>query len=466
MRRREFLKTVLASALYAGGGLAFPGRVAQAAGFPASGNRMLVNIMLAGAPDFRHLFTPQFDADQGSYGYRYWEARAGSHAVAASSSAWRDRWENDYVHVGDATTEFGILAKCGWLRRMWDAGNVAIISNAMGGTTRNHSHCELIMDQGDLSTGPNDFNRSGWGGRLATYAGGNVLSLTRTPTPFTYGPHPLDYEQHDNSNLISASDTRNIALYKGDDVPPNWPQAKMARSLRSYYQALQQEMPADSIYNRFVDHQRSLREFGEPIEERLSMIPLPASITGLMEGGLANPYLARQIQNLYDSFACSDILSGYVASLELDGWDTHATQRDVIEPKLEDLFGDGKALDTLYSELPPDVQENMIFVMGGEFGRQLRANGDNGTDHGSGTSILVIGNGVNGGVYGDMFPESELERLTDSSPEITGLTTFDNIFSGVCDWIQPGLGAQVFPDRSLSTVEPGVDLGVLFTPQV
>ena len=464
MKRRDFIKAALATgALYTTGGLPVLGRVAHANGIPALGNRVLVNIMLSGGPDFRHLFVPPFDPVPGSYGYEYWTARAGSHSIDQSSSAYETRWNDDYFNVSDGATEFGILAKCGWLKRMWDAGNVAIISNAVGGTTRNHVHCRLIMEQGNLSSGPYDFERSGWGGRLAAYAGGNVLSLSGMSTPFVYGPHAEDPNKHDNNNLISASNTRNIYLYSaGDDVSPSRKIWDVPRGLSSYYAALRQESNVDPQYRGFVEHERLLREFGEPIKDRLSTVQLPVSITSLMEGGLSNPYLGTQIRNLYDSFVCSDILSQRVASLKLKGWDTHRIQRDVIEPKLEDLFGDGKALDVLHQELPLSVLDNTVFVLGGEFGRQLRANGDNGTDHGTGTSILVIGNGVQGGVYGEMFPEEELERLSGSSPDINGLTTIDSIYSKVCDWVQTATSSIVFPDQTLSMIEDGVNLDRLF----
>ena len=464
MRRREFIKSALATgALYTSSGFPVLERLAHASGIPVLGNRVLVNIMLSGGPDFRYLFPPAFDSTPDSYGFRHWEAKAAVHSIEQTSTAYQLRWTNDYFHVSDGTTEFGILAKCGWLKRMWDAGNVAIVSNAVGGTNRNHSHCRLIMNQGNLSTGANDFGRSGWGGRLASNMAGNVLALTRTPKPFAYGPHPTDPGQHDNRNLISARNTRQFALYRfGESVSPYSQKAHITRSLQNYYRALKREMSPDSVYHRFVEHERALREFGEPVEDRLAVTPLPDSIHALLGGDLSDPVLGQQVRNLYDSFVCSDILSLRVASLELGGWDTHRTQREVIEPKLEDLFGNGKALDALYQELPVDVLDKTVFVLGGEFGRQLRANGDNGTDHGRGTSILIIGNSVRGGVYGDMFPVGELARLDDSSPDISGLTTIDSIYGKICDWVQPGSGGLVFPDRSLSMIEDGVDLDSLF----
>ena len=103
-----------------------------------------------------------------------------------------------------------------------------------------------------------------------------------------------------------------------------------------------------------------------------------------------------------------------------------------------------------------------VFVNGGEFGRQLVANGDNGTGHGKGNVIMLIGRGVRGGIYGDMFPKNELERLGGYVPDITGLTTIDSLFSVVSDWVEPGSGAAIFPDLAFSTVEDGVDFGSLF----
>lgn len=212
----------------------------------------------------------------------------------------------------------------------------------------------------------------------------------------------------------------------------------------------------------FIEAERTLREFGSQIDERLSTVPVPASINALVNGGKIDRYLGEQIRNLYDSFAASDILSLRVASLEYGSWDSHKGQRDLIEPKLGNLFGAGMALDTLYQELPSDAQNNMVLVIAGEFGRQLQANGANGTDHGRGNAMLIIGNGVNGGIYGEMFPQEELSRLDAPSADIVGLTEIDHIFGEVCEWVSPGSSATVFPNRTIARIEPGLDINGLF----
>jgi len=464
MNRRNFLKAALASgALYSAGGLPVFGNIARASDAAMLSQRTLVNVMLYGGPDFRHLFTPAYNSNTASYGYQFWQARASAHSISQSNTAYQDRWINNYHHVTDGANNFGILNRCGWLKSMWDQGNVAIVCNAVGGNSRNHNHCELVMEHGNLTTGPNDFDRSGWGGRLAHAAAGNVLSLTKIPRSFCFGPHPFNPELHNNSNLVRARNSRDMSLFTaGPEHAPDSLTASITRNMENYYAAKSRELSPDSIYYRFIALERSLREFGEPIEERLQSIPVPEAISALMDGGLSNKYFGEQIRNLYDSIVCNDIVSLRVASLEYGSWDSHKDQKDAIESKFEDLFGTGKALDTLYQELPPVTQDNMVLVLGGEFGRQLKANGDNGTDHGRGNSMLIIGNAVRGGVYGDMFPESELEILEERSSDIKGLTTFDQIYARVCDWVSANSSLLVFPDQSQSMVEAGVSLDNLF----
>jgi hypothetical protein len=116
------------------------GREAFGAGFATVSQRVLVNLMLAGGPDLRHLLPPAFNSNTASYGYRYWEAKANAHGIAQSAAAYQARWENDYFHVGDSQTTFGILKSCGWLKRMWDSGHVAFINNAIGCTARDHAY--------------------------------------------------------------------------------------------------------------------------------------------------------------------------------------------------------------------------------------------------------------------------------------------------------------------------------------
>lgn len=471
MNRRNFIKSLLASsATYKLGGVGALGTLSQssfAANFPALANRVVVNIMLPGGPDMRHLLPPTYNPDTTSFGYQHWQARQTSHNLDNSPQSWLDRWDNDYFHNTAGSTDFGILKKAGWLQSMWDANNVAIVNNVFGATTRDHSHCQLVMDQGNITSGPGDVGRSGWGGRLASAAEGNIASLSPTPRRFCFGPDPSDPEGHLDDVLVSAADTRNIALYSPPEGEENSARGQAARSLQAYYAAKRQELPADSIYRKFIDHENKARIFGDAIDARLSAAPIPASLAALYDSSAPDKLIktgfGQQIRNLYDVLLTSDILQLRVASMEYGGWDSHKNQRNSVDPQWEDILGSDRALDRLFQEVPAEILDQVVFVIGGEFGRQLKSNGNHGTDHGKGTSILVIGNGVNGGVYGDMFPAAELSRLADKSPDITGETHYDHLFGEICNWASANSSDLVFPQRSSASLESGVDLSTLFT---
>lgn len=159
--------------------------------------------------------------------------------------------------------------------------------------------------------------------------------------------------------------------------------------------------------------------------------PIPQVIVDLYSGenALNSTYFGKQVRNLRDTLVLSDLLNCNAVSMEYGGWDSHKSQKNGVEPKFNDLFGTGRGLDSLHQSIPDSVADKLVFVVAGEFGRQLKANGDNGCDHGKGNSMLVIGREVNGveadktsSVYGDMFPVAELNRLNESSPDIAGLT--------------------------------------------
>jgi len=470
MNRRHLIKAAMASGvLYGTAGLPGLGQIARASvnSIPTPNNGILVDVMLSGGPDFRHFNPPPFDPDTNSFGYRYWEMQAAAHDLPADDpDAWEQRWNEDYFHVSDGTTNFGILEQADWLKNMWEAGKVAIINNVVGGPNRDHAHCRLIKDLGDITASANDLNRPGWGGKLAYAADGNVLALTSSPRAFCFGPDPQNPEQRSNANVIAAPNFRQMRLYHPSAGQENsWP-GRIARNLKAYYAAKRQEMDQNSIYKHFVDMEDKVRQFGDAIDERLSGFPIPPAIEGLYTSNSANVLNNRgfgiQIRNLYDSLAASDIVNLWAASLAMGGWDTHVNQKVSMQRGLSDLFGTGKAFDTLFQEIPVEVADKLVILLGGEFGRQLKANGGQGTDHGQGGPIFVIGNKVNGGVYGDMFPVSELDRLDDPSPDIKKLTDYDHPFGQICDWILPNSSDFVFPNQANAKLEDGVDLSQLF----
>ncbi len=375
LSRRDLLKLAAGSgAAYAASGLPQLGAIAHASSLAPVSAPFLVNVTLDGGPDFRHLMPPAFQASTASFGYRYWEALASAHDLPAEPAAYQQRWENDYHATEFEGLAFGIHRQCGWFKDMWDAGNVAVICNVYGSSERNHRLAALVLDHGNLSSEFHHQFRSGWGGRLAAHTDSSVLALTRTPRRFCFGPHPSDPDNHEKSVMIAARDTREMNLFT-PDADMFGPVVTIERSLRGYYAAKADETPASSVFRQFLDQERKLRSIGEPLNDRLANVPVPDAIARLSDSEAAtlnDSYFALQVRNLYDCVAANDLLDMRVASLEYLNFDTHDHQNEELTANFTDLFGHNKALHSLYDSLPADARQNMVMVLAGEFGRQIR----------------------------------------------------------------------------------------------
>ena len=82
-----------------------------------------------------------------------------------------------------------------------------------------------------------------------------------------------------------------------------------------------------------------------------------------------------------------------LAAIEMDGWDTHANQLARLERRLA-------VLDSLVAALRDGLGSawyHTLVVVATEFGRTVRPNGTKGTDHGTGSTLMMLGGAVRGG---------------------------------------------------------------------
>ncbi len=471
MKRRDFIKLSVNAAIC----LAIGG--ATTANAATNTPRTVIDLMLDGGPDFRHLIVPPFTTASNSYAAAYWRARASIfRSTPDNTTKLRQAYRDNYDEVVYKGVRFGILKSCAWLKSEILKGNVAIFSNVFASTNRDHSHSKLMLESGSLETGPLETEISGWGGRSAAELNSNVVAMTQGVRVVCNAPDPLGIKGYDNSRVISNYDSRNFGLYNYDtqsDLDNKvgnksiyWSSnALLSRSLTSYYSAKDSEIPASSPYRKFIDHEKKFRKFGGRVQNRLKSNALPNSIESLYTGNssLNSKYFGKQIRNLYDSFVVQDILQMRFASLEYKGWDSHRQQLSSLEAKFGDLFGRNRGLDTLIQQLNrlnSNIYNNSVFVVSGEFGRQLKSNSDNGTDHGRGNNMIVIGSSVNGGFYGDLFPQEETNALEVKNKDIEGKTSMFQVYARVLDWQQSGLGSKVF-DLGNKPIESGLKLASL-----
>jgi len=96
------------------------------------------------------------------------------------------------------------------------------------------------------------------------------------------------------------------------------------------------------------------------------------------------------------------------AVVNLNGWDHHAelgTPFDT-EARFAGLTARlGQGLRALIDDLGPDGLAETTIAVISEFGRTVDENGNGGTDHGRAGTMFLIGGGVQGGVFGNDYPD-------------------------------------------------------------
>ena len=118
---------------------------------------------------------------------------------------------------------------------------------------------------------------------------------------------------------------------------------------------------------------------------------------------------------------------GYVT---LGGFDTHGVQADTHAKLLTDL-ADGLA--AFYADLTAhNAADNVVVMTWSEFGRRVEENASQGTDHGTAAPLFVLGNAVQGGVYGEPPDVSKL----DNYGNLIYTTDFRSVYATVLDrWL-------------------------------
>jgi uncharacterized protein (DUF1501 family) len=92
-----------------------------------------------------------------------------------------------------------------------------------------------------------------------------------------------------------------------------------------------------------------------------------------------------------------------VFSVSLGGFDTHADEKAPQQAQLS-------RLDTALSGFMQRMAgRGVVTLVYSEFGRRVRANASNGTDHGTAGPVFVLGDGVRGGLHGEQPSLTDLD---------------------------------------------------------
>jgi uncharacterized protein (DUF1501 family) len=118
---------------------------------------------------------------------------------------------------------------------------------------------------------------------------------------------------------------------------------------------------------------------------------------------------------------------GYVT---IGGFDTHGEQATTHSKLLQEL---AEGVAAFYADLSAHhAADNVVVMTWSEFGRRVEENASQGTDHGTAAPLFVLGNAVQGGIYGE---PPDLNRL-DKYGNLNFTTDFRSVYATVLDrWL-------------------------------
>jgi uncharacterized protein (DUF1501 family) len=275
----------------------------------------------------------------------------------------------------DLQTGFGLHPALGALMPMWKDKRLAVV-HAVGSPDPTRSHFDA-QDYMETGTPGRKGTPDGWLNRavgLLGHEGSPFRAVAMTPAlpRSLYGDEP-------------ALAVTNLADFKVQLPGADRTAAAAGQGLEALYEQTSQGLLRDTGSETFrAVHMLSAAEI-----ERYR----PADGAEYPQTPLGNAL--RQIALLIKSDVGLE-----VAFAESGGWDTHVQQAGTFARQARDL---AQSIHAFWTDLGP-FQDQVLLTTMTEFGRTVRENGSGGTDHGHGSCLFVLGNGVDGGKVHGVFP--------------------------------------------------------------
>ncbi|HMO61023.1 MAG TPA: DUF1501 domain-containing protein [Ferruginibacter sp.] len=389
--RRIFVKNAALAAVGIGiGGV--PAFIARAAGMykirpPYKKSKTLVFIFQRGAMDGLMAVTPFTD----------------TYLKAARPGLFMDAAKSSEKPLIDLDGRFGLHPGLAAFEPLFKEKRLAIV-HGMGSpnTTRSHFDAQDYMESG---TPFNKGTASGWLNRAVGQLGHEAtpfraVSLTSALPRSFYG----------DNEVLAISNLNDFAL-NGKGMPPV---NMAAKSFEELYDATSSSLLGKTGKESF-EAVKVLQKADTKNYRPANGAVYPATALG---GAL------KQIAQLIKLEVGLE-----VAFAESNGWDTHFNQGTINGPFARNITDLGNSISAFFTDLG-SLQDEVTIMTSTEFGRTVKQNGTNGTDHGRASCAFVIGNNVQGGkVYGNV-QELAPENLADGR-DLAVTTDFRSLFSEV-----------------------------------
>lgn len=404
--RREFLRACAAAGVLAPAlGV---GRLAFAAETAAP---LLVVVFQRGGCDGLHLVGPSNDKS-------YIEARSSDLRVLDAGDRPGLALANGLGGLGEGL-DFRLHPEAKPLFELYTAGRLAVL-HACGlmNATRSHFEAQDLIERG--VTTQTDYARldSGWLSRYLAAVGAAQGGAAEIPA--------LSANAGISSALARWDETLAVPDLSGGVTLPGGKEAAAVLARLYQGEGLVRQAGARTLSQLSLVDARLPRQ----PDGRLTPYAPPGANyenNGFTQGLQAIARLARMQVGLR------------VACIDHGGWDTHDAQAGRIAGQIGQL---AKGLTAFHRDMAAAGQAVRVVVMT-EFGRRLRSNRSQGTDHGHGSAMLVLGDGIRGGqMYGN-WPGLDTPHL-DQGVDLAASTDLRHVLAEVLE-LDTSLRSRVFP---------------------
>jgi uncharacterized protein (DUF1501 family) len=133
-----------------------------------------------------------------------------------------------------------------------------------------------------------------------------------------------------------------------------------------------------------------------------------------------------------------------VATVDVGGWDTHTQEAADLDAHAVGLAG---TLSAFLTDLGPVRRKRVTVVVMTEFGRRVQMNASNGTDHGTGSVMMLLGGGLNRSTVAGNWTPLSADTLAEGDVPLR-----NDAFDVLAEITQKRLGAgdlaSIFPGHS------------------
>jgi len=399
LTRRYFLRS---SAIAVAGMGAAPAWILRAAAPQTRKQKILISIFQRGAADGLNIVVPHFEK-------RYYDLRPAI-AVPAPGKP------NGAI---DLDGRFSLHPALQQLKPLWDSGQLAIVE-ATGSPDPNRSHFEA-QDQMESGT-PGKTTDDGWMNRALPRANAST-SPVRAIAIGAKMPRTL----RGNCNAVAVSDLQQFQVGNApaagilESMYASSSDAQLGSQGKETFEALKLIASINKTPYQPVNGAQYIGEFGNALRQIARLIKADAGVEA--------------------------------AFAEIGGWDHHSNEPGQL-PGLLNQFGNSLAA---FTRDMGDRMQDIALVTMSEFGRTAAEDGNNGTDHGHGSVMFVLGGPVHGGkVYGQ-WPGLQPEQLFEKR-DLAVTTDYRAVLG---ELVRDHLGQSIEP--VFPGFKPGNPLGLLKT---